>query len=86
VLPGFPVLWEWASNDKGYRPERVMACGGDAPARRDIGAGRAHPSLGGIHFRPSVPARCECRSNYLGNTIVAIPDFQSVMLPFLEGR
>jgi hypothetical protein len=32
-------IWEWASNDKGYQPDMVMAC------RGDIGAGRAHPQV-----------------------------------------
>lgn len=31
-------IWEWASNDKGYEPDVVMACAGDVPTLETIAA------------------------------------------------
>ena len=31
-------IWEWASNDKGFEPDVVMACAGDIPTLETLGA------------------------------------------------
>lgn len=31
-------IWEWASNDKGYEPDVVMACAGDVPTLETLAA------------------------------------------------
>jgi xylulose-5-phosphate/fructose-6-phosphate phosphoketolase len=31
-------IWEWASNDKGYEPDVVMACAGDIPTLETLAA------------------------------------------------
>lgn len=31
-------IWEWASNDKGYEPDVVMACAGDVPTQETLAA------------------------------------------------
>ncbi|MFC1597094.1 phosphoketolase [Planctomycetota bacterium] len=31
-------IWEWASNDKGYEPDVVMACAGDVPTMETLAA------------------------------------------------
>ncbi len=31
-------IWEWASNDKGYKPDVVMACAGDVPTLETLAA------------------------------------------------
>ena len=33
-------IWEWASNDKGYEPDVVMACAGDVPTLETLAAVR----------------------------------------------
>jgi xylulose-5-phosphate/fructose-6-phosphate phosphoketolase len=31
-------IWDWASNDKGYEPDLVMACAGDIPTQEALAA------------------------------------------------
>ncbi len=31
-------IWEWASNDRGYEPDVVMACAGDVPTKETLAA------------------------------------------------
>ncbi|HWP60221.1 MAG TPA: phosphoketolase family protein [Candidatus Acidoferrales bacterium] len=42
-------IWEWASNDKGYEPDVVMACAGDIPTLETLAAvhllRQIHPDL-----------------------------------------